>query len=97
MKPDSTGRIVFGGLAASAGSLSIIDEKIAQAQASGKSLGAAARRLGWRLALAAGVGPRREERVQGFPSPTMRGLGERSHLLDAKIESADLTSLTSST
>jgi hypothetical protein len=54
-----TRRIVLGGLAASAGLLSMIDETTAQAQATGKTFvlvhGA------WRLVLAAGVGRSRRE------------------------------------
>jgi pimeloyl-ACP methyl ester carboxylesterase len=82
-----TRRIVLGGLAASAGSLSMIDETTAQAQASGKTFvlvhGAWHGGWCWRR-----VSDLLEKKGHKVFSPTMTGLGERSHLLDAKINLA---------
>ena len=82
-----TRRIVLGGLAASAGLLSMIDETTAQAQTSGKTFvlvhGAWHGGWCWRR-----VSDRLEKKGHKVFTPTMSGLGERSHLLDAKINLA---------
>ena len=82
-----TRRIVLGGLAASAGLLSMIDETTAQAQTSGKTFvlvhGAWHGGWCWRR-----VSDRLEKKGHKVFTPTMTGLGERSHLLDAKINLA---------
>jgi len=82
-----TRRIVLGGLAASAGLLSMSDETTAQAQTSGKTFvlvhGAWHGGWCWRR-----VSDRLEKKGHKVFTPTMTGLGERSHLLDAKINLA---------
>jgi pimeloyl-ACP methyl ester carboxylesterase len=82
-----TRRIVLGGLAASAGLLSMIDETTAQAQTSGKTFvlvhGAWHGGWCWRR-----VSDLLEKKGHKVFTPTMTGLGERSHLLDAKINLA---------
>jgi pimeloyl-ACP methyl ester carboxylesterase len=82
-----TRRIVLGGLAASAGLLSLIDGTTAQAQTSGKTFvlvhGAWHGGWCWRR-----VSDLLEKKGHKVFTPTMTGLGERSHLLDAKVNLA---------
>jgi hypothetical protein len=77
-----TRRIVLGGLAASAGLLSMIDETTAQAQATGKTLvlvhGAWHGGWCWRR-----VSDLLEK--QGHKVFTLTGVGERSHLMSKDV------------
>jgi pimeloyl-ACP methyl ester carboxylesterase len=82
-----TRRSVLGGIALGAGLMSMIDETNAQAQANAKTFvlvhGAWHGGWCWRR-----VSDRLEKKGHKVFTPTKTGLGERSHLLDAKVNLA---------
>src|SRR5688572_4096399 len=82
-----TRRTVLGGLVAGAGVIGMADAANAQAQASAKTFvlvhGAWHGGWCWRR-----VSDLLEKRGHKVFTPTMTGLGERSHLLDAKVNLA---------
>jgi pimeloyl-ACP methyl ester carboxylesterase len=87
---DETGqtrRTVLGGMAAGAGLMSMIDETNAQAQANAKTFvlvhGAWHGGWCWRR-----VSDLLEKKGHKVFTPTMTGLGERSHLIDPKVNLA---------
>jgi pimeloyl-ACP methyl ester carboxylesterase len=82
-----TRRSVLGGIAAGAGLMSMVDETNAQAQANAKTFvlvhGAWHGGWCWRR-----VSDLLEKKGHKVFTPTMTGLGERSHLIDPKINLA---------
>jgi pimeloyl-ACP methyl ester carboxylesterase len=82
-----TRRTVLGGLAAGVGALSMADATNAQAQASGKTfvLVHGGWRGGWCWRRVSDLLEKKGHKVF---TPTMTGLGERSHLLDPKVNLA---------
>jgi pimeloyl-ACP methyl ester carboxylesterase len=87
MTNETTRRTVLGGMTASAGLLSMNDVTNAQAQASAKTfvLVHGAWHGGWCWRRVADL---LEQKGHKVFAPTMTGLGERSHLIDAKVNLA---------
>src|ERR1700687_5629131 len=87
MTNETTRRTMLGGMAASTGLIGMIDATNAQAQASPKTFvlvhGAWHGGWCWRR-----VSDLLEKKGHKVFAPTMTGLGERSHLIDAKVNLA---------
>jgi pimeloyl-ACP methyl ester carboxylesterase len=87
MTDEATRRTVLGGMAAGAGLMSMIGETTAQAQTSAKTFvlvhGAWHGGWCWRR-----VSDLLEKKGHKVFTPTMTGLGERSHLIDPKVNLA---------